>query len=241
MNDSTNKKPAIKHYADGTASVMRKAVVYTELRFYKRSDVLYQLTQVFCQRYLPRYGDRTVDQMVQAARSTKQNIAEGSTDGQTSTETELKLLGIARGSNQELLEDYQDYLKRKGMTEWFGKNERFDRLHRFCQEHTLWDDYRPLTERMNDEELANMAICLCHQVDKAMTKYLELKDREFTTEGGLRERMTAARLGQRETQRQIIERQAAEIAALRQENARLKEMLKEAGQPGQPGQPGHSG
>ena len=230
MNDSTNKKqPNIQHYADGTASVMRKAVVYTELRFYKRSDVLYQLTQVFCQRYLPRYGDRTVDQMVQAARSTKQNIAEGSTDGQTSTETELKLLGIARGSNQELLEDYQDYLKRKGMTEWFGKNERFDRLHRFCQEHTLWEDYRPLTERMNDEELANMAICLCHQVDKAMAKYMELKDREFTTEGGIRERMTAARLGQRETQRQIIERQAAEIAALRQEIARLKEMLKEAG------------
>ena len=230
MNDSINKKqPNIRHYADGTASVMRKAVVYTELRFYKRSDVLYQLTQVFCQRYLPRYGDRTVDQMVQAARSTKQNIAEGSTDGQTSTETELKLLGIARGSNQELLEDYQDYLKRKGMVEWFGRNERFDRLHRFCQEHTLWDEYRPLTERMNDEELANMAICLCHQVDKAMAKYIERKDREFTTEGGIRERMTAARLGQRETQRQIIERLAAEIAALQKENARLKEIIKEAG------------
>lgn len=230
MNDSINKKqPNIRHYADGIASVMRKAVVYTELRFYKRSDVLYQLTQVFCQRYLPRYGDRTVDQMVQAARSTKQNIAEGSTDGQTSTETELKLLGIARGSNQELLEDYQDYLKRKGMIEWFGRNERFDRLHRFCQEHTLWDEYRPLTDRMNDEELANMAICLCHQVDKAMAKYIERKDREFTTEGGIRERMTAARLGQRETQRQIIERQAAEIAALQKENARLKEIIKEAG------------
>lgn len=236
MIDSSNKKqPNIQHYADGTASVMRKAVVYTELRFYKRSDVLYQLTQVFCQRYLPRYGDRTVDQMVQAARSTKQNIAEGSTDGQTSTETELKLLGIARGSNQELLEDYQDYLKRKGMTEWFGRNERFDRLHRFCQEHTLWEDYRPLTERMNDEELANMAICLCHQVDKAMAKYLERKDREFTTEGGIRERMTAARLGQRETQRQILERQTAEIAALHQENARLKEMLKAAGISGDSG------
>ena len=236
MSDDTSKiQPNIQHYGDGTASVMHKAVVYTELRFYKRSDVLYQLTQVFCQRYLPRYGDRTVDQMVQAARSTKQNIAEGSTDGRTSTETELKLLGIARGSNQELLEDYQDYLKRKGMTEWFGKNERFGRLHRFCQDHTLWEEYRPLTGRMNDEELANMAICLCHQVDKAMAKYIERKDREFTTEGGIRERMTAARMGQRETQRQIIERQAAEIAALRQENARLKEMLKGMGENGEAG------
>jgi len=221
--------PDIRHYADGTASVIRKAVVYTELRFYQRSDVLYQLTQTFCGRYLPRYGDRTVDQMVQAARSTKQNIAEGSTDGQTSSETELKLLGIARGSNQELLEDYQDYLKRKGLKEWFGSSGRFDDLHRFCQHHSRWDDYRPLMERMNDEELANMAICLCHQVDAAMAKYIERKDREFTTEGGIRERMTAARLGQRETQRQIIERQAAEITSLRKEVARLRQLLEAAG------------
>ena len=225
----TNKRPTIKHYQDGTASVLRKAVVYTELRFYQRSDVLYQLTQVFCQRFLPRYGDRTVDQMVQAARSTKQNIAEGSTDGQTSTETELKLLGIARGSNQELLEDYQDYLKRKGLSEWFGRNDRFDRLHQFCRYHSQWADYQPMMVKMNDEELANMAICLCHQVDKALAKYIELKDREFTTEGGIRERMTAARLGQRETQRQTIERLTAEINALRQENARLKQIMAENG------------
>lgn len=225
----TNKRPTIKHYQDGTASVLRKAVVYTELRFYQRSDVLYQLTQVFCQRFLPRYGDRTVDQMVQAARSTKQNIAEGSTDGQTSTETELKLLGIARGSNQELLEDYQDYLKRKGLSEWFGRNDRFDRLHQFCRYHSQWADYQLMMVKMNDEELANMAICLCHQVDKALAKYIELKDREFTTEGGIRERMTAARLGQRETQRQTIERLTAEINALRQENARLKQIMAENG------------
>lgn len=83
--------------------------------------------------------------------------------------------------------------------------------------------------KMNDEELANMAICLCHQVDKALAKYIELKDREFTTEGGIRERMTAARLGQRETQRQTIERLTAEINALRQENARLKQIMAENG------------
>lgn len=97
------KKPvSISHYSDGTASVLRKAVVVEGLRFYQRSDVLYQLTQHFCQRFLPAYGDRTVDQMVQAARSVKQNIAEGSSDGQTSMEIELKLLGVARGSNKEL-------------------------------------------------------------------------------------------------------------------------------------------
>lgn len=220
---------SINHYADGTASVLRRAVVFTELRFYQRSDVLYQLTQVFCKKFLPQYGDRTVDQMVQAARSTKQNIAEGSSDGQTSMESELKLLGIARGSNLELLEDYQDYLKRKGAVEWHGNNPRFGQLHHFCKTHSKYDDYQPLLPKMNDEELANMAICLCHQIDSALTKYIEKKDREFTTEGGIRERMTAARLGQRESQKQIIERQAKEIERLKSENARLRTILQKAG------------
>lgn len=222
-----DKKPTINHYKDGTASVLRKAVVYTELRFYQRSDVLYQLTQLFCQRYLPKYGDRTVDQMVQAARSSKQNIAEGSSDGQTSTETELKLLGIARGSNKELQEDYQDYLKRKGLEEWFGKSKRFESLHNFCKEHSQFDDYKDVLPKMNDEEMANMAICLCHQVDAALTKYIERKDREFTTEGGIRERMTAARLGQRETQREIINRLTKENEELKREIARLRRLLGE--------------
>ncbi|MBQ9286789.1 MAG: four helix bundle suffix domain-containing protein [Bacteroidaceae bacterium] len=233
---SKPRKIEVRHYDDGVASVLRKRVVYTELRFYQRSDVLYQLTQQFCQRFLPRYGDRTVDQMVQAARSTKQNIVEGSTDGQTSTKTELHLLGVARGSNHELLEDYQDYLKRKGLKEWRGSNPRFEGLHAFCRSHSRYEDYSQMLARMNDEELANMAICLCHQVDSALTKYIEMRDREFTTEGGITERMTAARLEQRATQKEIIERQAHEIedlrrevARLRQEVARLNEAARNAG------------
>lgn len=224
------KNTKVNHYKDGIASVLRKAVVYTELRFYQRSDVLFQLTKLFCEKYFPKYGDRTVDQMVQAARSVKQNIAEGSSDGQTSTETELKLLGIARGSNKELLEDYQDYLKQKGLVEWFESNkERFDRLHKFCKSHSLFREYQPLLLKMNDEELANMAICLCHQVDKAMTSYIERKDREFTTEGGIRERMTAARLEQRSTQKEMLDFQAQEIASLREEVARLRARLASLG------------
>ena len=220
----TNKLE-VNHYDDGTASVLRKKVMYNELRFYHRSDVLYQLTQVFCQRFLKQYGDRTVDQMIQAARSTKQNIVEGSSDAQTSVEVELKLLGIARGSNQELLEDYKDYIKRKGLSEWYGKHPRFVAMHDFCRSHYQFDDFRDLFPKMNDEELANMAICLCHQVDAALNKYIERKDREFTTEGGIRERMTAARLGQRATQKEIIEQQAQEIAALKEEISRLKAKL----------------
>jgi len=230
MEEGKKKKPQVLHYEDGTASSLRKRTNYTELRFYQRSDVLYQLTQVFVHRFLKPYGDRTVDQMVQAARSSKQNIVEGSSDGETSMESELKLLGFARGSNKELLEDYQDYLKRKGYTEWYGTHPRFKDLHDFCRKHWKYEDYKDLLPKMNDEEMANMAICLCHQVDAAMNKYIERKDREFTTEGGVRERMTAARLEQRGTQKEIIERQAQEIAALKQEIAMLRAMLDEKGQ-----------
>ena len=145
-------------------------------------------------------------------------------------ETELKLLGIARGSNQELLEDYQDYIKRKGLSEWYGRHPRFAAMHDFCRKHYRYEDFKGLFPKMNDEELANMAICLCHQVDAALNKYIERKDRQFTTEGGIRERMTAARLEQRASQKEVIERQAREIVALKQEIARLKALL--ASRPG---------
>ena len=220
------KKPTINHNADSTASALISPVVYDELRFYQRTDVLYQLTKIFTKRFLPKFGDRTVDQMVQAARSTKQNIVEGSVDRQTSLKTELKLLGIARGSNQELLKDYEDYIKSKGLTEWYkGNKRRFDDLHLFCRNHYLLEDYKNLFPRMDDEELANMAICLCHQVDSALEKYIKRRDEEFTTGGGFQERMTAARLEQRETQRQVINRQEREIKELQEEVKRLKTLL----------------
>ena len=207
---------SLNRYDDGTPSVMRKPTNYTELHFYLKSDVLVQLTKSFCNRFLPRYGDRTVDQMVQAARSIKQNIAEGFTDGQTSFETEMKLLGIAKGSNQELLEDYQDYIKQHGIPEWAKDNvERYDSMRKFCREHSNESDYHPIFSRWTDEEMANLGICLCHMVDKAMTSFLAKRDREFVEEGGIRERMTAARLDMRGTQKQIIARQKVEIAQLK--------------------------
>lgn len=206
----------LRRHDDGTPSVMRKPTVYTELYFYRKSDVLVQLTKVFCARFLPRYGDRTVDQMVQAARSVKQNIAEGLTDGQTSFEVEMKLLGIARGSNQELLEDYLDYIKQHGIQEWAQENpERYNAMRNFCRNHSDERDYRPFFAQWTDEEMANLAICLCHMVDKAMTTFLAKRDREFVEEGGIRERMTAARLEMRGTQKQIIAQQEKEIARLK--------------------------
>lgn len=224
----------LERYNDGTPSILRKKTVYTELFFYRKSDVLVQLTKVFCERFLPKYGDRTVDQMVQAARSIKQNIAEGLTDGQTSFEVEIKLLGIAKGSNQELLEDYQDYLKHHGLSEWAearktkensGNLIRINKLHAFCKEHSDDKDYRDYYYRWTDEEMANTAICLCHMVDRMMTTFIEKRDHEFVEEGGIRERMTAARLDMRGTQKQIIAQLEAENARLRAQVASLQREL----------------
>ena len=222
-----NDEIRINRYDDGTNSVLRRRTNYKSLRFYHRSDVLYQLTQSFCKRFFKKWGDRTVDQMVQAARSCKQNIVEGSEDGRTSMEMEIKLLNTAKGSNCELREDYLDYLKHCGLTIWQQGHPRYQDMLEFCRKHYEYKDYEPLLARLNGEEMANLALCLCHQVDKALATYIERKDREFTTEGGIRERMTAARLGQRETQRQTIQRQAQEIATLKREIARLKQQLQE--------------
>ena len=216
------KNIPLSRYSDGTPSVMRKSTVYKELHFFRKSDVLVQLTKAFCHRFLPHYGDRTVDQMIQAARSIKQNIAEGFTDGQTSFETEIKLLGIAKGSNQELLEDYQDYLKQHNLPEWAKTNiPRYDDMRTFCRDHSDEIHYRPYFDRWTDEEMVNVAICLCHMVDKAMTSFLAKRDREFVEEGGIRERMTAARLDMRATQKQIISQQEQEIATRKAQNNSL--------------------
>ena len=97
---------------------------YKKLIVYKKSDVIYQGTVVFCRRFLPQYGDRTVDQMTQAARSCKQNIAEGSAAAGTSLETQIKLTNVARATLDELLEDYLDYLKAHGAAEWAMESEK---------------------------------------------------------------------------------------------------------------------
>ena len=200
--------------------VLKKAVVWKNLYFYRKSDTLYQLTVEFCRRFMPAYGDRTVDQMIQAARSGKQNIVEGSEDGQTSSEMEIKLLNVARGSLQELRADYIDYLNTHHLSVWSADNERMQRMRKFCHSHNDFSDYKSLLDRMNDEEIANLALTLCHQTDKMMCAYIEKLEREFVTEGGIKERMFAARNDYRQAQ-------DAHIKALEVENMQLKDRIKE--------------
>ena len=136
---------------------LRKQKEWTRNWFFQKSEVLYRLSYYFTEKYMNRYKDRTVDQMVQAARSGQQNIIEGKTDGVTSFETEIKLLGIARGSIQELQKDYDDYLNTRHLVRWNTHHPRYDSMLKFCRSHNRVQDYEPLFVQYDEEALCNMA------------------------------------------------------------------------------------
>ena len=205
---------------DNQYKVMRPQVFWEELYFYQKSVVLYQLTYEFVRRYLKR-GDRTIDQMLQAARSGKQNIVEGSADGVTSMEMELKLLNVARASLKELREDYEDYIISRRLVRWDSKHSRYDTMLKFCRKHNKWEDYSLYVEKWNDEEIANICLTLCHMVDKMMMTYQERLEKDFVTQGGIRERMSAARMKYRTDQKEEIEklkRRVSELEKLLRDN-----------------------
>ena len=164
---------------------------YRNLLTYKKSDVIYQGTVVFVKRFLQR-GDRTIDQMVQAARSGKQNIVEGSEASATSKETELKLTNVAKASLEELLEDYLDYLKVHGLPEWPKDSEKGLAARRLGREGG-WEAFAPHIEKKSDEVAANLMVSLIRQCTYLLARQIAQLEADFKKHGGIKERMYAAR------------------------------------------------
>lgn len=202
--------------------VLRKEENWENRFFYRKTVVLYQMTVVFCERFLPKYGDRTVDQMVQAARSGKQNIVEGLADGVTSMELKLKLLNVARASLKELREDYLDHLQKNHQILWEKDHERYDKMLNFCRFKNDLQDYELYFKRWDVETYCNCAITLCHMVDKMLMNYMEQEEQDFKENGGIREQMTRVRLGFRATQKEEIADLKRQVDQLQQEISRLK-------------------
>jgi four helix bundle suffix protein len=170
---------------------------YRELLSYRKAEVLYDFTHRFCERFL-RKGDRTIDQMVQAARSGKQNIAEASKASVTSTETELKLTNVARASLEELLLDYEDFLRVRDQPIWAKDSREALYVRRLGRKRDeSFESYRPFFEDRPPETLANIAICLLHQANYLLDHQIKRLEKDFVEKGGLRERMTRARLDHR--------------------------------------------
>lgn len=165
---------------------------YSDWNVYKKSVIICDVTEMFINRALPR-GSRTIDQMRQAARSCKQNIVEGVSDSTVSAEMCIKLIGVARGSVRELLEDYGDYLRQNDLEIWDKNDERTLKTRKFCISN---DDPRTFVakcrERSN-ETVANIMLTQIRQIDTMLAKLLQKLEVEFVDQGGIKEAMTNAR------------------------------------------------
>ena len=168
---------------------------YRNLRSYQTAEIVYDATVVFCERFIDKRS-RTHDQMVQAARSGVQNIAEGSMASATSKKTELKLTGVARASLEELLLDYQAFLRQRGLRIWAKDSPealavRKKYLSDKSDRSDMSDPYSLKT--VSPEVAANMLICLINQASYLLGRQLQRLEQQFLTEGGFTERLYHAR------------------------------------------------
>ncbi|HEX5036004.1 MAG TPA: four helix bundle suffix domain-containing protein [bacterium] len=166
---------------------------YRNLKSYQTAEIIYDATLRFCDRFIERRS-RTHDQMVQAARSGKQNIAEGSMASGTSKKTELKLMGVARASLEELLLDFEDFLRQRGLTLWSKNDLRALEVRQLgYKSYRSYTTYRTYFERGDPETAANTALCLIHQANYLLDQQLRQLERKFLEEGGFTERLYQAR------------------------------------------------
>lgn len=211
---------------------------YASLLSYQKAEIVYDATVRFCERFFEK-RDRTRDQMIQVARSGKQNIIEGSMASGTSSETEIKFTSVARASLEELLADYRDFLRVRGLSEWNKNSKEALYIRRlsagnisppegngtkgtnatYASESSIpkhgshsshsshfpvtFETFRQIFETRPPEVLANVMICLIHQANYLLDCQIRRLEQDFLEKGGLRERMTRARLVARDKQRNL--------------------------------------
>jgi four helix bundle suffix protein len=170
---------------------------YQELLSYQKASVVFQATQYFCERFINKKS-RTYDQMVQAARSGKQNIVEGSLASATSKESELKLTNVARASLEELLEDFRDFMRSKEIAEWPADHAYAQRLRRLTRiPGADYDTFKKGTEHSDPTICANVIVGLIKVTNFLLNRQLRRLEQDFLRDGGIRERMTRVRMAAR--------------------------------------------
>ncbi len=166
---------------------------YRDLQSYQMAEIVFDATLAFCGRFVDRRS-RTHDQMVQAARSGKQNIAEGSMASGTSKKTELKLIGVARASLEELLIDFQDFLRQKGVPLWGKDHPQAQAIRKLAwAKDRSYTTYKTYLEASPPETAANAAICLIHQTNYLLDQQLRALEKQFLKEGGFTEKLYRTR------------------------------------------------
>jgi restriction system protein len=166
---------------------------YQGLQSYKMAEIVYDATVAFSDRFIDRRS-RTHDQMVQAARSGKQNIAEGSMASGTSKKIELKLIGIARASLEELMVDYKDFLRQRDLPIWGKSHAMAKEVRGLCyRENRSYMTYKTYITQDPPETAANTMICIIHQTNYLLDQQLRSLEKEFLEKGGFTERLYSAR------------------------------------------------
>src|SRR5437773_11084988 len=167
---------------------------YRELKSYQNAEIVYDATVAFCDRFVDRRS-RTHDQMVQAARSGKQNIAEGSMASGTSKKTELKLVGVARASLEELLLDFEDFLRQRNLRLWGKDHPTAQAVRKLVySRNRSYGTYKPHIEESQPEIAANTLICLINQTNYLLDQQLRQLEQQFREEGGSTEQLDRTRL-----------------------------------------------
>ena len=191
--------------ADNKEEFLSPGGFYKGLKVYKYLVIIYDLTYIFIKRFL-KDGDRTKDQMEQAARSGKQNISEGSNAGVISKQSEIFLTNVAKASLKELLEDYEDYLRVRELEQWDKNDERtfktregvINRINNYNEE--VIRSFHRIGYNRSDETLANIVLTMIHMADKMLAGLQKRQQRDFLEKGGIKEQMYKARLKAREEQ-----------------------------------------
>lgn len=165
---------------------------YRNLKSFQTAEIIHDFTAEFCRTYMSYKANktytRTYDQMVQAARSGKQNIAEGCQASGTSKKTELKLVGVARASLEELLQDYQDFLRQRSLPVWAKEHAKAREVRALAYKtNRSYKTYMPYLAE--PETAANAAICLIHQANFLLDRQLGSLEKEFLEKGGFTERL----------------------------------------------------
>jgi four helix bundle suffix protein len=171
---------------------LKQIVNYKDLLIYKKSICISDIAYYFANHFYAK-GDRTIDQMVQAAHSCKQNIVEGNAAAPTSRETEIKLTNVAKASLQELLEDYKDYLRQHGEEQWHEEDIRFKQTRNVCSKHNESNFFISRLPQRSAATIANIAIIMICQEDYLLYRYIERLKQNFLEQGGIREEMSRAR------------------------------------------------
>jgi four helix bundle suffix protein len=192
----------MKEKNDNSQNFIPKHGGYRNLLSFQRAEIIYDGTQYFVSRFY-RKPDRTIDQMVQAARSGKQNIAEGCMNSATSKEMEIKLINVAKSSLEELKLDYEDFLRTRKLPIWDIKYRLVSRFREINKTpNANYHTFEKAIENENPEICANIMICLINITTYLLAKQIITLEKDFLENGGLRERMTAARIENRNKKKQ---------------------------------------